>query len=276
MRVFLLAEAALAAVARDELTLSVETVDGQAAVVGAALAVGTSGGVLQSVDLIDGKHGCFPALAAVSGDEGGAEGTHDAGDIRPDGFAVRDALKAAKDRVVVEGAALHDDVLSELRGVGDLDDLIQRVLDDGVGEAGRDVGDGRAFLLGLLDLGIHEDRAARAQVDRVFREQGFLREILHGDIEGLRECLDKGAAAGGAGLVELHRVDALVLDLDAFHVLTADVQDAVDLRIKEGGGRSSGRWSRPRPRPASGRLDQLLAVAGGAGIGDLASPAAWR
>ena len=52
---------------------------------------------------------CIP----LAGDEGRAEGAHDAGDIRTDGFAVSDLLEAAEDGVIVKGAALYDDVVSE-------------------------------------------------------------------------------------------------------------------------------------------------------------------
>ena len=52
-------------------------------------------------------------------------------------------------------------------------------------------------------------------------------------IQGFGEGLDKGTAAGGTGLVELYAVYGVILDLDAFHILAADVQDAVYVRIKE-------------------------------------------
>ena len=42
---------------------------------------------------------------------------------------------------------------------------------------------------------------------------------------------DKRAAAGGAGFVELHAVYGLVFDFYAFHVLPADVQDTIHLRM---------------------------------------------
>ena len=37
-------------------------------------------------------------------------------------------------------------------------------------------------------------------------------------------------------LIQLDAVDGAVFDLDAFHVLTADVENAVNLRIEERGG----------------------------------------
>ena len=94
-------------------------------------------------------------------------------------------------------------MLAERVGAGHFDDLKQRILDDGVGQTGRDIGDGRALLLRLLDLRVHKDRTARAQIDRVFCEKRLAGEVLYGYAERFGESLDEGAAARGTGLVEL-------------------------------------------------------------------------
>ena len=65
-----------------------------------------------------------PFHIALSCDEGSTEGTHDTGDIRTDGLAVGDLLKASENCVVVEGSSLDNDVAAELCGVGNLDYLI--------------------------------------------------------------------------------------------------------------------------------------------------------
>ena len=52
----------------------------------------------------------------------------------------------------------------------------------------------------------------------------------------MAKVLDEGTAAGRTGFVELYAVHGAVFDLDAFHVLAADVQNAVYIRIKEGCG----------------------------------------
>ena len=57
----------------------------------------------------------------------------------------------------------------------------------------------------------------------MFCKQGSLSEILHGIVQGFRKGLNKGAAAGGTGFVELDAVHSSVFDADAFHVLAADV-----------------------------------------------------
>ena len=58
-----------------------------------------------------------------------------------------------------------------------------------------------------------------------------------GDViaQGLGKGLDKGAAAGGAGLVEHDGVHGAVADLEALHVLAADVDDEIHVRVEVGG-----------------------------------------
>ena len=122
---------------------------------------------------------------------------------------------------------------SKVGWAGDLDYLVECVLNDGVGESGRDVCDGCALLLCLLDVGVHEYGTTRSKVGRILCKECGLCEINHAVIQGLCKCLDERATARGAGLVQLHAVDGAVLDLDALHVLTADVEDAVYIRLKE-------------------------------------------
>ena len=244
-------------------------VDGQAAVVGAAAAGRQCGLEVEILDLVEGQHGgLLPAVPALAGDQGSAEGAHDAGDVGPGDLAAGDGLHAAQNGVVIEGAALDDDIFAKLGGIRHLDDLEEGIFDDGVGEAGGDVGDIRALLLGLLDAGIHKDGAAGPQVDGVLREQGRLGEILDGKIQGFGEGLDKGAAARGTGLVEQDIVDGVVLDADALHVLAADIQDAVYLGVEKGRGVVVGDGLDLALVQQEGRLEQGLAVAGRAAADD--------
>ena len=64
-------------------------------------------------------------------------------------------------------------------------------------------------------------------------EQSSLCEILYAVVQRVRESLDKRTAAGGTGFVQLHAVYGMVFDADAFHILSADIQDAVYLRIEK-------------------------------------------
>ena len=267
--VLLFSDAALAAVAADILPAAAETVDGQTAAVGTALAVGHTGGIFQRIDLVDGEHGRgFSLLIPLPGDQSRPEGAHDAGNVRTDGLAFRDPLKAPQHRIIVEGTALDHDMPAKFGSVGNLDDLVEGILDDRIGKAGRNVGDGGAFLLGLLYLGIHEYRTAGTQIDGMLREEGSLGKILHRVVQGFGKGLDEGTTAGGAGFVQLYTVHGLVLDLDAFHVLPADVQNAVYLRIKECGGVVMGYRFHLALIQKESSLDQGLTVSCGTGPGD--------
>ena len=110
----LFAQSPLAAVSGNELAAAAEVIDGQTAGICTSAAFGHSRGVLHVLDLVDGEHGrAFTFRIPLAGDESRTEGAHDAGDVRADGFAVRDLLKAPEDCVIVEGTALYDDVVSE-------------------------------------------------------------------------------------------------------------------------------------------------------------------
>ncbi len=70
----------------------------------------------------------------------------------------------------------------------------------------------------------------------MFGKQSGFCEIFHAVVQRFCKSLDKRAAAGGAGFVELHAVYGLVFDFYAFHVLPADVQDTIHLRIEKSSG----------------------------------------
>ena len=87
----------------------------------------------------------------------------------------------------------------------------------------------------LFYLGIHKHRTAGAQVNGMRRKKSGLCEILYAVIQRFCKGFNKGTAAGRTGFIQLYAVHGLILDLNAFHVLSADVQNAVHLRIKECG-----------------------------------------
>ena len=98
-------------------------------------------------------------------------------------MGIEEVLEGTEDGIVIEGTTLYDNVPAEILRVGHLDDLVERVLDDGVGEAGRDVTDACALLLRLLDVRVHEDRTAGAEVGRVLRIERLMREVDHGVVQ---------------------------------------------------------------------------------------------
>ena len=163
-----------------------------------------------------------------SGCQGGTVRAHQTGDVGSGDFALGQQFEGAQHGVVEESAALDDNRVTERVGVTQFDDLVQRVAYDRIAQAGGDVLDGGAFFLRLLDGGVHEYRAARAQIHRMRGVQGFLREFFDAQSHGLGEGLQEGSAAGRAGFVDGDRVDDPVIDGEVFHVLAADIDDCGD------------------------------------------------
>ena len=96
-----------------------------------------------------------------------------------------------------------------------------------------------------------------------------MREILHAVVQGLRERLDEGTAAGGTCLVQLYAVYSAVFDLDALHILAADVENTVDFRIEERGSVIMGNRLYLTLVQHQCSFDERLAVTGRTGPGDL-------
>ena len=97
-------------------------------------------------------------------------------------------------------------------------------------------------------------------------------EVFHAVVQGFCKCLDERTASRGAGLIELNAVHGLVLDLDAFHILAADVQDAVHIRLEKCGRIVVGDGLYLAFVQHERGFDERLAVAGGAGVYDLHIP----
>ena len=155
---------------------------------------------------------------------------HQAGDVRSGHLTFGEQLEGAQHGVVEERTALHHHGVAQLAGIAQLDHLIQRVAHHGIAQAGRDVLHRGAFLLRLLDGGVHEHGAAGAQIDRMRGVERGLREFLDRQSHGLRERLQERAAAGRACLVDGDRIDHAVGNRQILHVLAADVDDGGDAR----------------------------------------------
>ena len=76
---------------------------------------------------------------------------HESGDIGANNLAAGEQLECAKNRVVEEGSTLDNDAFAQIRGVLELDDLVQGITHDRVGQTGADIAHIRAFFLRLLD-----------------------------------------------------------------------------------------------------------------------------
>ena len=153
--------------------------------------------------------------------------------------------------------------------IGDLEHLVQGVLDHRVSQPGGDIADLGAFAQGLLDARVHKDRAARAQVVGRLRAAGQRGEI--GDVVAhiAGKSFDEGAAAGGAGFIDLDVLDLPVLDEDGLHILPADIQDEGDLRVEGLGGAEMRQGLHQPLVDAEGGADQVFAVAGDRAAGDV-------
>ena len=208
--------------------------------VGASPAAGGSGGICQVQGLLQGQHSALLTPEAFFRDQRRAEGAHDSGNVRANGLDPRNLLKGPQHSLIVEGTSLNHHMASQLLGAGQLDDLVKGVFDDGVSKSRGDIGDGRPLLLGLLHVGIHKHGAAGAQIHGIAGKQRLPGKGPGGVSQRGREILNEGTAAGGAGLVEQDGIHRSVFQLDALHVLPADIQDAVHVLVKEGGGGTVG------------------------------------
>ena len=80
-----------------------------------------------------------------------AVSTHKSGDIGANNLAAGEQLECAKNRVVEEGSTLDNDAFAQIRGVLELDDLVQGITHDRVGQTSADIAHICAFFLRLLD-----------------------------------------------------------------------------------------------------------------------------
>ena len=186
----------LAAVTGNETPAAAKIVDGELAVVGATAAADVflrHGEVRDVLGRKDGR-GAVGA-GAVAGEQGRTVSTHAAGDVGTHGVHAGELLKCAQRGIGHKGATLNDHLAADLLGVAQLNDLEQGILDDGIGQAGRDVAHRGTFLLRLLDARVHKDRAAAAQIDRGLGMDGGIGERAHVHVHGHGEALDKAAAA---------------------------------------------------------------------------------
>ena len=117
---------------------------------------------------------------SLTGDKGCTESTHDSGNIRAGRFHTGNFFKASKNCVIVEGSTLNYDIFSEILCIRELDNLKKCIFDDRVGKSCRNVGDRRAFLLGLLYFGIHKYRTSGSKINWILGKKRLFREILNG------------------------------------------------------------------------------------------------
>ena len=260
--------ALLTAVSADVLSAAGEFVDGQHTVVAAAAAADRLRGIGQPLHFFQRKHDAFLPVIVVPGYQSRAKSAHQAGNVRTSGVDSGNFLKSPKHSLIMEGTALNHDMLAQILRTGQLDDLVQSIFDDRIGKTGRNIRDGGALLLGLLHIGIHKHGAPGSQIHRRFGKQGFFRKALCRISQAGSKILNEGAAAGGAGFIQQNGVHSAVFQLDALHILAADVQNTVHRRVKERRSRAMGNGLHNALIQRKGGFQQRFAVACGTGTDD--------
>ena len=91
------------------------------------------GDVGQVQNVIQRQDGGLLAGVALFCNQGRTEGAHNAGNVRAGGLHPGDLLEGTENGLIVEGAALDHHMTAEVSGVGELDDLVEGVFDDGIG-----------------------------------------------------------------------------------------------------------------------------------------------
>ena len=210
-----------------------------------------------------GRGGLVIFMALAQAVQGSAVSTHQTGNVRPDDLHAHLLFKGAKHSFIIEGTALYHDLAAQLFRAGGADHLVQRVLDHADGQTCRDILDAGTVLLCLLDRAVHEHGAAAAQVHRAVCEQTQCGKLLDIVAQCLCKGLQKAAAAGGTGLVQEDVADGTILDLEALHVLPADINDEIHVRHKVFGSGEMCHRFHQTVIAAESVFHQFLTVAGG-------------
>ena len=134
---------------------------------------------------------------AFAGNQRGTESTHDSGDIRADGFAAGNLFEASKNRIIVEGTTLYNDVFTKFGSIRNLDNLIECIFDNRVGKTCGNIGNLSSLFLCLLYLGIHENSTSGTKIYRMLCKNSSFCEILYCIIQGFGKGFNKGTASGG-------------------------------------------------------------------------------
>ena len=154
-------------------------------------------------------------------------------------------------------------MVPQFADVFQLHDFEEGIFNDREADAGGNIRQGRSFFLGLLHPGIHEHGAAGAQIHGGFAVHGLVRELRGAHAQALGKVFNKRTAARRAGFVQGNFADVAVADLEAFHVLPADVQHAGDFGAELVGGPVVGKGFHFPFVRVKGCLDDVFPVARG-------------
>ena len=206
---------------------------------------------------------------AFAGNQCSTESTHDSGNIRTDSFAAGNLFETSQNCIIVESTTLYNDVSAKFGSIRNFDNLIERIFDNRVSKTCGNIGNLSSFFLRLLYLGIHENSTSGTKINRMLCKNSSFCEILYCIIQGFGKGFNKGTATGGTCFIQLYAVNGLVADFDTFHILSADIQDTVYLRVKESSCIVMGYGLNLALIQEQGRFDQSLAVTCRTGISNL-------
>ena len=256
----------LALVAGNESAAVLENVDGQMAVVSAAL-TDRLGGLMAELFQLRQRNGF--ALGEPHGMEGGTVSAHQTGNGRANHRSAQLHFKGAEHGIVQERAALHHDIFTQLLGGAGANDLIQRVFHYGNRQTRGNILHGGAVFLALFHGRVHKHGAAAAQIHRSGGMQTLFRKGLYVIAHALGKGFDKGTAAGGASLVEHNGVNGAVANFETLNVLSADVQNKIHIGLEIFCGGVVGDGFHNTLVNVECVANQFLAVAGGGAAANL-------
>ena len=232
--------APFAAVAGDKTLAVAESDDGAGAVVGAVLA--NHAGLVVPAQIACGFKsdkcrfvigvGLLFLFDEFLGKKRHADGSHFSRTLRTDGDNSRELFKGAKNGVIFESSALHDDDFAEGFQIANADDFRENVLNDGTANARDNVFGLLAVTLFRNDGTIHEHGAATAELRGGLGLKRQLGDFFHGNSQGFGVGLDKGSAARRTGFVQNDAGDNAVMHRNGLHVLTADVENKGNVRTE--------------------------------------------
>ena len=111
-------------------------------------------------DFRPGQGGVMISCETVLRQKGHSISAHKPGNIRTYYLAAQQVFQCSQYGVVIEGSSLYDNLISQFRRIVKADYLIQRIFDNRVRQACRNISNGNSILLRFSYTGVHENSAA--------------------------------------------------------------------------------------------------------------------
>jgi len=140
----------------------------------------------------------------IVGDERRTVGSHETCNVGTEHVHTRNVFERTQHGIVVERTALHDDFRADVARLTQFNNFEKRVFNNRIRKTCGDVGDGRTFFLRLFDAAVHKYGTPASQVDGLFGAQRPFAELAYIHTHRARKIVEKAAAAGRAGFVQLN------------------------------------------------------------------------